>query len=490
VTARESGMRVAEGVRLFILDDGGVLFVAATQELCLFNASATFIWCDMEDGLGAEEIAVGYARVFEAVLADAERHVIDALAQWQGLGYIEGFAIPPGSEQPLLQALARLLVNDPLRIQFEQDPRRVAARLGVGRDELDDFLALDAKALQRQAQLLRARQARGRGKSGTARATVFSAVQDNGASVLAGVARAALRHPAALPIACRCRLLETSVLLRFGSEAQAAKIVPVVAHLAVDAAHPIESVVDFLELDDGHGHVMLVDGVPVGHCRDIEALAPLVKSTVRRMATDRHRFVLEIHAGVVAAGESCLLLPGAPGKGKTTLTAALGCAGFRFFSDEVALLEEDFAVRSVPLSLGIKPGAVEVLASRYPRIRELAAHDREDEQRVRYLNPPGYRRDLPDVLPVRWIVFPAYAPDAETRLVAISRTEALRLLLDECMVLPQLLDEARVQAMVRWLRGVECMRLPLASLDDAVRLLQRHCGIQTAPGLPLAESIA
>ena len=474
-------MNIALGVRLFILDDGGVLFVSSTQELCLFNTTATFIWCCVEEGLSADQIAAAYARHFEVLPAEAQRQVADVLAQWQGLGYIDGYAIPAGSEQPLLQAVARLLVSEPLRVEFERAPQRVAARLGIGRDALDDFLALDSTAIRRQAQLLQSRQAGVRNRSGAAHTSVFSAVQKNGTSILAGAAAAVLRRPSAPMIARRYRLLGTTVCLRFSSAAQAAMIAPVLAHLAHDGPEPIDCVLDFLEIDDGH--VILCDGVPVEHCREIAALAPLVKSRIRRIATDRHRFLLEIHAGVVAAGDRCLLLPGAPGQGKTTLTAALSCAGFRYFSDEVALLEEpDLVVRSVPLSLGIKPGAVDVLAARYPEIRALVVHAREDEQRVRYLPPPRCHDDLQTALPVRWIVFPAYAENAETRLEPISRAEALRRLMDECMVLPQLLDEARIHAMVRWLRGIECMQLPLSSLEAAVGLITAHCRGQRAPG--------
>lgn len=367
-----------------------------------------------------------------------------------------------------------MLVNESLRGDFEQSPRKVAARLGVRSEDLADFLALDSKALTQQVELLRMRQTRARGESAASHTTVFSTVLDDGTSVLAASATAALQHPSASAVTRTYRMLETIFYLRFGSHAQATRVEPVVAHLAHDGADHVDSVLDLLEIDGGH--VVLVDGVPVEHCRDLDALAPLVKSRIRRIATNRHRFAFEIHAGVVAIGEQCILLPGAPGQGKTTLTAALSCAGFRYFSDEVALLEEpDLMVRPVPLSLGIKPGAVEALSPLYPEVSKLAVHAREDDQRVRYLNPPGYRPDLPAALPVRWIVFPEYDANAATRLESMSRAEALRRLMDQCIVLPELLDEARIYMLVRWLRGIECMQLSLSSLASAVELIKGHC---------------
>lgn len=472
-------MRTADDVRLFVLDDGGVLFVSTTQELCLFNTAATFIWCCLEEGQDEQQIVTSYADGFAISTADAQEQVLDALAQWQGLGYIDGYTIPANREQPLLQALARLLVNESLRNEFERCPQQVAVRLGVGRDDQPDFLMLDASRLKKQADLIKARQTSIRHRPPATARSIFTLTQPDGASLLTKAASAALRQPSAPVITARYRMLDTIICLRFSSNAEADRIAPVVAHLACEDPEPAHCILDFLEIDGGH--VMLADGVPVEYCSDIASLAPLVKTTIRGIATDRHRFLLEIHAGVVAAGEHCLLLPGAPGRGKTTLTAALVCAGFRYFSDEVALIEEpDCAVRSFPLSLGIKPGAVEALATRFPAIRQLDVHIREDEQRVRYLSPPGYDSELPQTMPVRWIVFPSYDPHAETRLKPISRTDALRRLMGECMVLPELLDESRVHAMVRWLRNVECMELPLSSLDGAVDLIQNLCRARPA----------
>lgn len=142
---------------------------------------------------------------------------------------------------------------------------------------------------------------------------------------------------------------------------------------------------------------------------------PLEKSGRRRRlggadgVHHRNEYLFQIHAGVVSNGQKCLLLPAAPGSGKTTLTAALTAAGFQYFSDEVALLEEpDLEVRSVPISLSVKSGALEVLAPLFPQLRRSANHTREDFETVTYLNPPSvsFRSDLNQTHPAGWIVFP------------------------------------------------------------------------------------
>src|SRR5215831_8760979 len=104
----------------------------------------------------------------------------------------------------------------------------------------------------------------------------------------------------------------------------------------------------------------------------LDQLVPMVKARVRQTAIDRYRYFMAVHAGVVGNGERCFMFPGAPGRGKTTLAAALSREGFHYFSDEFALLEErTLHVPSVPVSLTIKPSAIELLTRYYPELDQL-----------------------------------------------------------------------------------------------------------------------
>jgi hypothetical protein len=221
----------------------------------------------------------------------------------------------------------------------------------------------------------------------------------------------------------------------------------------------------------------LVNGRCQQRCAELNELAPLVKRTLLVDAIDGCPSLLCIHAGVVGSPQGCLLLPAAAGSGKSSLTAALIRAGFVYLSDEAALLDEKtLRVRPVPISLCVKEGGWDLLAPRYPELRDLAVHHRWDDKNVRYLNPP---RESLDPEPershaVRWIVFPRYTPGAETALRPLPRVEALHRLLMQCAT-PSPLDQTKVASLVRWIDDLPCFEMPMSSLDEAVVLLDRLC---------------
>jgi hypothetical protein len=177
---------------------------------------------------------------------------------------------------------------------------------------------------------------------------------------------------------------------------------------------------------------------------------------------------------VVFFESGCVLFPGAAGSGKTTLTAALLRSGGKYFSDEVALLEEDtLHVRPVPLALTIKAGSVEPLRRLYPHLESLTQHLREDRQGVRYLSPPPEALfDDGQAHPIRSVIFPRYDPTVESALVPLARPNGLARLLEESLVLPDLLDRGKVEALVRWMRDVQAFELPMSSLDSGVALVR------------------
>jgi hypothetical protein len=181
---------------------------------------------------------------------------------------------------------------------------------------------------------------------------------------------------------------------------------------------------------------------------------------------------LLLHAAVVARDDHAILLPGGSGSGKSTLAAGLAAAGFRLGSDEVAVLDP-LTLDVLPFVRGIcvKEGSRTPLAGAYPSLLTDAPHHRFGGEEVWYLCPPP-ETWLPAPTPVRSIVIPRYAHDSETKLEPLSRSSALQILLQQSFSVPKH-GSFGIGTLTDLLQEVDCYRLSLSSLDEAVRLLSK-----------------
>ncbi len=270
----------------------------------------------------------------------------------------------------------------------------------------------------------------------------------------------------------RAHLLSTRFDLVVEGAAARARLLPALRHLERSRRGAGDVLVEVRRT--GSRHAVVVDGVAVGSQIATDAIAPVVKLQLRLIAMDRHAYFMQIHAGAVLGSTGCWLLPGAPGRGKTTLTAALVRGGLAYLSDEVALLEpRTLGVRPVPLAFTVKPGAVESLVPLYPGLSKLAVHQREDGRRVRYLPPPAgsIAPDRPGGHPVAGLLFPRFEPGSAISLDPLDPLEALRRLLESCLSLPEALTTARVERLVRWMRGLAAFEVRMGPLEEAVSAL-------------------
>ncbi len=270
------------------------------------------------------------------------------------------------------------------------------------------------------------------------------------------------------------RLLGTRALIRFGHRAQVRLVDSVIGHLAQDSPAGPVTVIDISATKLENGHLrsdVYRDGMPVDQAPKLSMLGPIVKATFWQAAINAHDFLFYIHAGVVGTGEGCILLPAAAGSGKSSLTVAMVHRGFRYFSDEVALIEPaTFLVPPMPLAMCVKDTGWDLMERYYPAIASLPVHRRGDGKVVHYIPPPAGAAEQ-TALPVSHIIFPRYAADAPTRLVPVERYDALGQLMGECLAMRQRLDRQNVSDLVRWIAGVACYDVTFSSLETAVDLV-------------------
>ena len=277
----------------------------------------------------------------------------------------------------------------------------------------------------------------------------------------------------------RYRLLSIGFRLRCTTTSDDALLAPMLGHL-----ESTETPVTSFDVVRRDGAIAIYrDGRPLALCRTTEELVPVLHGLVWLEIADQHGFFLQLHAGVVAGGprhaeRACILLPARPGSGKTTLTAALVHAGWHYLSDEVAFMDaQTMRVAPVPIAFCLKRSGVAPVAEFWPAARDLQFHLRSDGKEVAYLPPPVERVVAPDArMDVRAIVFPRYRKDHVLAWHGLSRPDALRRLIDECVAISGRLSVARVQALVNWIANVTCYELTYGSTADAVSTIGKVFG--------------
>ena len=85
----DQSIRPARGVRLYYLDDAGVLFSESAQELHLLNTMAAVIWTLLEEGHDARETVAALQDMYALDEARARDFVSSALAQWRRSRLVE-----------------------------------------------------------------------------------------------------------------------------------------------------------------------------------------------------------------------------------------------------------------------------------------------------------------------------------------------------------------------------------------------------------------
>lgn len=261
------------------------------------------------------------------------------------------------------------------------------------------------------------------------------------------------------------------VRLRTPGADVADRVLPVFAHLPPPRDSGPSMLVEVRRTTPGY--MILGDEVPIAATREIAGLAPAIKAELVQAVLARTEYRLAVHAAALAKDGRVLLLPGASGRGKTTLAAMLMASGFTFLGDDTVVLErDDLRVRPIPFALAVKAGAWDLLAPYHRRLLASPVDHRPDGRVVRYLRPDPVATEA---MPAAWIVFPHWQAGGDARLTPVGRVDALRRFLSLCYAHTRRLSARDVSQLVRWISRTECLELDASNLAGAVRLLADRC---------------
>lgn len=135
---------------------------------------------------------------------------------------------------------------------------------------------------------------------------------------------------------------------------------------------------------------------------------------------------LMLHAAVLERGGRALVLPAAPGDGKTTLCAALAHRGWRLFSDEFGLVDPSTVeLIPVPRPMPLKNESIEVLRRHVPEAVMGPVIPNTRKGTISHVRPPSGSVERADErAPPAWIVFPRWEAGAALSFEPVGQAEA------------------------------------------------------------------
>jgi hypothetical protein len=191
---------------------------------------------------------------------------------------------------------------------------------------------------------------------------------------------------------------------------------------------------------------------------------------------------LLLHAAVVVANSAALVVPGASGQGKSTLTTALSTSGFRYLSDELGVVDPDsLAVRPFLKPICLKDGGWHALRPS-PSLAGALHAMRADGVRVHYLPPPHPCRPS-ESFPIRYVVIPNRTPGAMVELRPVSRAHTLGELARHSLNLPRH-GSRGIDALAAVVESAGCYILTYGDAREAAAIVSKLAGAERPAEAP------
>ncbi len=200
---------------------------------------------------------------------------------------------------------------------------------------------------------------------------------------------------------------------------------------------------------------------------------PHLEWTINWHVIRRHNEYAQLHAAALEIDGHALMMPGNPGSGKSTTAAGLLARGWRYLSDEFALIDpSSLEVQPFPRALCIKQPSFSVIDGLRLPLRKRTPYQKAAKGRVAFLNPLEVRPDATGRRSrVRWVVFPQYVAGATPTMESLPRSQAAYELTRQCFNFPAYNGRVvRIAADI--VRQAECYRLIAGNIGATCDLIE------------------
>ncbi len=188
------------------------------------------------------------------------------------------------------------------------------------------------------------------------------------------------------------------------------------------------------------------------------------------IASHSNQFLI-IHAAVVELNGQAFIFAGIPGSGKSTLSAAMVCRGWRLLSDEMTLLcLSDGLAYPVPRPVSLKNQSLDIIRQFSPDAIIGSIVNDTLKGTVGHMRPPdsSVERSATPALPTK-VIFPKYKQGSQTELAPLSKAKALLKLAENCFNYSALGKEG-FDGLGRLCDATDCYDFSYSNLDEAIAL--------------------
>jgi HprK-related kinase A len=207
---------------------------------------------------------------------------------------------------------------------------------------------------------------------------------------------------------------------------------------------------------------------------------PVMEATINWYVWGHVARVLLLHAAAVERQGRALILSGPSGAGKSTLCAALLARGFRFLTDEIAMVRpRDGQLEPHPRPISLKNQAIDLMAEMLPDAYLSQRFHNPARGVAAFMRPPT--RSIAaagKTASPALVIFPSYQPDAGFELRPVERAQAFTRLVESSANYLTLL-ETGFETLANLVEACDHYALNYPSLDAAVGAIE---DLARAPG--------
>ncbi|MBK1642075.1 HprK-related kinase A [Chromatium okenii] len=204
----------------------------------------------------------------------------------------------------------------------------------------------------------------------------------------------------------------------------------------------------------------------------IEQAFPTLEWGMNWCIAVRAHHVLMLHAAVVERHGRVLVLPAAPGSGKSTLCAALSHSGWRLFSDEFGLVQpEDATFIPIPRLISLKNQSINVIRQFSATAHIGSTYHGTHKGSVAHIRPPlASITRMKESAPAGWVIFPRWQAGAALTLQPIAKDRAFMMIASNAFNY-EVLGELAFKAVAHIVKNCEIYSLVYSDLAQAIHTL-------------------